>query len=261
MTKIILATGGFDPLHSGHIKYFTEARSLGDMLVIGLNSDAWLTRKKSQPFMSFDERRAIVSSLRQVDHVLDGYDDSDDTSCDAIRKVREQWPNAEIIFANGGDRSNKNTPEMRMAWEDDLIKFAMGVGGADKANSSSWILQEWKSPKTARAWGYYRVLHQEGRAVKLKELTVEPGQSLSMQRHNKRSEFWFVSQGTATVYTLDISSDLDLLGHYNVNDSLWIRKGDWHQLANETNDPLKIIEIQYGDDCVEEDIVRMDVHG
>ena len=75
MTKIVLATGGFDPIHSGHIKYFTEARSLGDMLVIGLNSDAWLTRKKGQPFMPIEERRAIVSHLAVVDSIMEFKDD------------------------------------------------------------------------------------------------------------------------------------------------------------------------------------------
>lgn len=254
--KVVLVTGGFDPVHSGHIRYMDAARALGDMLVVGLNSDAWLARKKSQPFMPWHERHRIMGSLRQVDHVLDEYDDSDNTSCDAIRQARALWPDAEIVFANGGDRGNANTPESDMASVDPLLSFAYGVGGDTKANSSSWILQEWKTPKTQRSWGYYRVLHQDGREVKLKEMVVDPGQSLSMQRHAMRSEFWFVTHGTATVYTLDTSSDIDIIGHYTVNDHLWIRRGQWHQLANETNEPLRVVEIQYGSDCIEEDIVR-----
>jgi cytidyltransferase-like protein len=256
-TKIVIATGGFDPIHSGHIGYLDAARRLGDMLVVGLNSDAWLARKKGQAFMPIEERRAIVSSLRQVDYVLGEYDDSDGSSCDAIRRVMRLWPDADVVFANGGDRGSTNTPEQAMLEEYPQLEFAYGVGGDTKVNSSSWILQEWKTPKTARSWGYYRVLHQDGKGVKVKELTVDPGQTLSMQRHARRSEFWFVAHGAATVYTLDTSSDIDLIGHYTVNDHLWIRRNQWHQLANETNEPLRLIEIQYGEDCVEDDITRL----
>lgn len=257
MTKIVLTTGGFDPMHSGHVEYFKEARKLGDMLIVGLNSDPWLTRKKSKPFMPISERSAVVSSVRYVDEVVDDFDDSDETSCDAIRKVRERYPSAHIIFANGGDRGKSNTPEQKIAASIGNISFVYGVGGITKANSSSWILQEWKTPKTQRAWGYYRVLHQDGREVKVKELTVDPGKMLSMQRHNKRSEFWFVAHGEATVYTLDTSTDIDLIGRYTTNEHLWIKTNQWHQLANEGTEPLRLIEIQYGEDCIEEDITRI----
>lgn len=256
MKKIVLATGGFDPVHSGHVEYLREARALGDELVVGLNSDAWLARKKSKPFMPLSERAAVVSGLRYVDRIITDFDDSDNTSCDAIRKVARLNPDAEIVFANGGDRGSANVPELGLQGEIPNLSFAWGTGGTNKANSSSWILQEWKTPKTPRPWGYYRVLHQDGREVKLKEMVVDPGQSLSMQRHAMRSEFWFVTHGTATVYTLDTSSDIDLIGHYTVNDHLWIRHNQWHQLANETNEPLRVVEIQYGSDCIEEDIVR-----
>lgn len=246
----------FDPVHSGHVEYFKQARELGDTLVVGLNSDAWLTRKKSKPFMPTKERSAVVSSIRYVDQVLDDFDDSDNTSCDAIRKLRETNPDAEIVFANGGDRGAGNTPEQQLAAELGNVTFHYGVGGYTKANSSSWILQEWKTPKTERTWGYYRVLHQDGREVKLKELTVLPGETLSMQRHKQRAEFWFVTHGVATVYTLDVSSDVDLMGTYELNDHLWISRNQWHQLANEGTEPLRMIEIQYGEDCIEDDIIR-----
>jgi mannose-6-phosphate isomerase-like protein (cupin superfamily) len=147
-----------------------------------------------------------------------------------------------------------NIPEMDV--DDQNIEFKFAVGGANKANSSSWILEEWKAPKTLRQWGYYRVLHENNPTVKLKELTVDPGKALSMQRHDQRNEFWFVSTGTATVYTLNVSTDLELLGTYKKHDHIWIDNRQWHQLRNETKEPLKIIEIQYGENCVEEDIER-----
>jgi mannose-6-phosphate isomerase-like protein (cupin superfamily) len=110
--------------------------------------------------------------------------------------------------------------------------------------------------KTPRAWGYYHVLHEHGKDVKVKELTVDPGKCLSMQRHKDRAEHWFVAEGTATVYALNCSTDVELKGVYTKFDSLHISKTEWHQLCNETDDPLKIIEIQYGDNCIEDDIER-----
>ena len=111
--------------------------------------------------------------------------------------------------------------------------------------------------KTNRSWGYYSVLHEQGQEVKVKELTVEPGQRLSMQRHQHRAEHWFVAEGTATVYTINHSTDVELRGVYQKFESLHIDKFEWHQLANETDSSLKIIEVQYGDNCVEEDIERL----
>lgn len=253
MQTIVLVTGGFDPIHSGHIAYFETARLLGDRLVVGLNSDAWLRRKKGQEFLPLTERERIVGALSAVDETIT-YDDSDGSSKAAILGVRARYPEATIIFANGGDRTLTNIPEMDVA--DHNIEFVFGVGGDDKKNSSSWILQEWKAPKTERAWGYYRVLHEVGSQVKLKELTVMPGLMLSMQRHARRAEFWFVATGAATVYTLNSSTDVELVGRFGPHENIWIRQDEWHMLANEGTQPLRLIEIQYGDGCVEEDIER-----
>ena len=251
--KVVLITGGFDPLHSGHIAYFKAAKTLGDMLIVGLNSDDWLVRKKGAAFMPGTERLCIINNLSMVDEVYT-FDDEDGSAKHFIQQARALYPDAELVFANGGDRTKDNIPEMDVI--DSNLSFVFGVGGENKMNSSSWILQEWKSPKTERQWGYYRVLHEQNNEVKVKELTVEPGKFLSMQRHQDRAEHWFVSEGTATVYTIDSSTDVDLLGVYQKFDSLHISKTEWHQLCNETDKPLKIIEIQFGDNCVEEDIER-----
>jgi cytidyltransferase-like protein len=249
--KIVIVTGGFDPIHSGHIALLKEAKKLGHALAVGLNSDEWLRRKKGHEFMPWSERSAIIENLKMVDIVF-SFDDSDGSAIDAIKRVKEVYPDDELIFANGGDRTKDNIPEMIF----DDVEFVFGVGGEDKKNSSSWILDEWKSPKTARPWGYYKVLHQVGKEVKLKELTVEPGKSLSMQKHKQRAEFWFVSEGEATVYTLNRKTDSELVGKFTQFDHTWIANNEWHQLVNETSEPLRIIEIQYGSDCSEEDIER-----
>jgi D-beta-D-heptose 7-phosphate kinase/D-beta-D-heptose 1-phosphate adenosyltransferase len=189
--KIVLVTGGFDPLHSGHIAYFKAAKQLGNLLVVGINSDDWLSRKKGRSFMPASERKAIIENLYQVHKVIE-FDDTDNSAVDAIKKVKNMFPRDQIIFANGGDRTPDNIPEMVV----DNVEFAFGVGGNNKKNSSSWILEEWKAPRTVRPWGYYRVLH-EVPGMKVKELTVEPKQQLSMQRHNLRAEYWIVSEGEA----------------------------------------------------------------
>ena len=100
------------------------------------------------------------------------------------------------------------------------------------------------------------MLHEVGTNTKLKELTVTPKTCLSMQRHDKRAEFWFVAEGEATVYSLDSSTDRDLKDHMTVHEACWINRNEWHRLCNETDRPLKLIEIQFGEDCVEEDIER-----
>lgn len=251
--KIVLITGGFDPLHSGHISYINEAKKLGDILIVGVNSDEWLKRKKGKSFLSLDERMLIISNLKNVDNVIK-FNDNDNTAINAIQKVREIYPNSKIIFANGGDRTSENIPEMVIS---DDIEFVFGVGGNDKKNSSSWILKNWTKNRTNRIWGHYNVLHTPDNSVKVKELVVEPGKKLSMQRHFKRAEHWFVQEGIASVYSLDRSSDFCFLGNYTKHQSLHIDKMQWHQLCNETDQLLRIIEIQYGENCVEEDIERI----
>ncbi len=253
MKTLVLVTGGFDPLHSGHIAYFRAAKQLGDTLVVGVNSDAWLVRKKGRAFMPWNERMNIVKNIKDVDFVLE-FNDDDGSAKQAIKLARQTWPDHKIIFANGGDRTDANIPEME--FEDRNLEFAFGVGGFDKANSSSWILEEWKAPKTGRAWGYYRVLHEQDQEVKVKEITVLPKTCLSMQRHRDRAEHWFVAEGTATVYTIDQSTDVDLLGEFTRFQHIHINRHQWHKLCNETDQPLKVVEIQYGDQCIEEDIER-----
>jgi len=256
--RVVLVTGGFDPLHSGHLAYFKAAKALGDTLVVGINSDSWLKRKKGRSFYSWNERFQLIKNLEMVDYVIE-FNDDENNSINAIKQSTQTFPGAKIIFANGGDRTAENIPEMGLLDDErykDNLEFVFSVGGDNKMNSSSWILEEWKAPKTTRAWGYYRVLHEQGKEIKVKELTVGAKTCLSMQRHKDRAEHWFVAEGTATVYTLNAGTDMDLVGNYNKFESLHINKEQWHKLCNETDQPLRVIEIQYGENCIEEDIER-----
>lgn len=253
--RIVLVTGGFDPLHTGHIAYFSAAKQLGDKLIVGINSDEWLTRKKGQPFMPYEERAGIIFAIQGVDGIIK-FDDSDDSSRDAIIKLQQIYPDDTIIFANGGDRTKENIPEMEGFESNDKLLFAFGVGGETKKNSSSWILQEWKAPKTERNWGYYRVIH-EVNGCKVKELTVEPKQSLSMQKHKYRTEYWIVTEGKCKLKAYDDKGILVETTHVK-HDTITIDPNAWHQLMNPFSKPCKIVEIQYGKKCVEDDIKRQE---
>ena len=252
--KVVLVTGGFDPLHSGHIAYFKAAKELGDKLVVGVNTDAWLTRKKGRPFMSGGERTLIIQHLSMVDHCL-LFGDDDDSAIEAINNVRMLYPDAHIVFANGGDRTSENIPEMNTKVEN--ISFEFGIGGESKANSSSWILDEWKTQKTERDWGYWRVLDdQPEKGYKVKELVIYPGKSLSDQKHFKRSEQWAILEGKVKMDTEWNSVQSSLLLEpesrpYNID------KEVWHKASNPSTENAHILEIQRGE-CYEEDIERRD---
>ena len=246
INSVVICTGGFDPLHSGHIEYLKAAKALGNILIVGVNSDSWLERKKGRAFMPFKERQAIISNLKFVDYAI-AFDDTDDTACDIIEETKLNYPNSKIIFANGGDRTAKNIPEMSVTGVD----FVFGVGGKNKKNSSSWILEDYKAPKTERPWGYYRVLH-EAQGTKVKELTIDPGKTLTMQRHYNRAEHWHVSYGMCQVELDDRTFTLQHHDHYHVEPE------QWHRLHNPFTQPCKIVEIQYGDYCGEDDIERKD---
>jgi mannose-6-phosphate isomerase-like protein (cupin superfamily) len=214
------------------------------MLIVGINSDELLARKKGRSFMPWQERLCILNNLSSVDEVYT-FDDEDGTARHLLQQVRAHYSTDRIIFANGGDRTKENIPEMAV----DGIEFAFGVGGEDKANSSSWILQEWKAPKTERPWGYYRVLHEVS-GTKVKELTVMPGQTLSMQRHSNRAEYWHVSEGRCVVEGETKQTSLETHERYQISTN------EWHRLYNPFDQPCRIVEIQYGPNCVEEDIER-----
>ena len=135
--KVSLVTGGYDPLHSGHISNFKRAKDLSNYLIVGINTEEWLTRKKGQYFQSWKERAEIIRHLNMVDAVI-SWDDSDNSACGAIKKCLEI--SEKVIFCNGGDRIKSNIPEIQGYGDDPRVEFKFSIGGEDKMNSSSWIL-------------------------------------------------------------------------------------------------------------------------
>ena len=135
---IIAVSGGFDPVHIGHVRMIQDAARYGDVMVI-INSDDWLMRKKGYVFMPWQERAEIMGNIKGV-RLVTQVDDSDGTVCEAIKRHR---PDA---FANGGDRKTQNTPEMDVC-EELGIQMMWAIGGNDKPQSSSWLVNKLKENK------------------------------------------------------------------------------------------------------------------
>jgi len=259
--KTMVVSGGFDPLHSGHIDYLESASSHGDELVVLLNSDEWLIRKKGTAFMPFAERKAILESLACNPRVF-AHDDSDGSARKGLENLvsDKRWSDI-ITFCNGGDRTVDNIPEGNIVG----IEYLFNVGG-EKTESSSGILSKYLNNTASlvtvkRTWGHYSVLWEDD-SVKVKELVIKPNSGISMQRHRKRSEQWFISKGTAKV-KMGLPTNPEYRQTIELKEAQFfqVRVGSWHQLYNESSTDVHVIEIQYGEDTREDDIERHSFYG
>lgn len=253
--KVIVVSGGFDPIHSGHIEYLKSAKSHGDKLIVALNSDDWLINKKGKAFMPFEERKTIIENLRVVDEVIDFEDDEIGSCINALKKIKLKFPDDKIFFANGGDRNKENIPEMEV----NDVEFLFSVGGDDKKNSSSWILKNWQYYHEERLWGSFYNLFEDD-STKVKELIVHPGEGMSFQRHFKRSEIWLVSEGSCVVNFSKGSPEEKESIELNKFDHYLVPVTEWHQITNPFKKICRIIEIQYGEKCIEDDIERTEYY-
>jgi cytidyltransferase-like protein len=248
--RISIVSGGFDPLHSGHLAYLEAAKKLGNELWVCLNSDEWLTAKKGKAFMCFKERKAILQALRYVDKVI-SFDDSDGSCSKGLEFIAFQNPEAKLIFCNGGDRNSNNIPERIIPG----IEFAFGVGGENKENSSSSILKSWHTYEEQRSWGKFSTLLTKN-SCKVKELVVSPKQGMSFQRHLHRSEVWFILEGACKVYFQSKKDKKARLINLSSGDIFEVPIFAKHQIVNDTNNECVIIEIQHGKRVDELDIER-----
>ena len=156
---------------------------------------------------------------------------------------------------NVGDRTTTNMPEEDMTISNkNILSFEFGIGGAHKKNSSSKILNDWKTQKTETRWGFYRVLDDKD-VFKTKELVIDPDKSLSDQRHKYRTEHWYVLKGKLCMITEDYAGDMKST-IMKPHDTMVINAGTWHKAISVGNEPCHVIEIQFGERCEESDIER-----
>ena len=127
--KIVMISGGFDPIHIGHVRYMQEAKKLGDKLIVVINNDNWLKLKKGYAFMTENERKEIIEAIGCVDEVTitsHSENTKDITVCEEIRKIKPH------VFANGGDRKPDGDPVPEVALCEELgieIVYNVGHGG------------------------------------------------------------------------------------------------------------------------------------
>ena len=251
--KITVVSGGFDPLHSGHISYLKDAKNFGSYLIVLLNSDDWLKQKKGKFLLPFLERKIILENIKYVDEVMEFEDDELGSCINGLKNIKKKFNYDELVFCDGGDRTKKNIPEMSV----ENVNFKFNVGGGDKKNSSSEILKKWNFNKENRIWGSFYDLFVD-KNVKVKELIIKPEQGMSFQRHFHRNEFWLISEGSCVVKHGKNSDEGEGVHDYNLKkeDFFFVKKGEWHQIINNSKKTCKIIEIQYGDKVEESDIER-----
>jgi cytidyltransferase-like protein len=146
--KVVAVSGGFDPIHIGHVRMFQEAKKLGDELVVILNNDNWLSDKKGAPFMSAVERKEIIEAIKGVDRVVitdHALGDPDRSVCRTLEDIKPH------VFANGGDRKPDGDPVPEVELCKRLgIDLVYNIGAGGKVQSSSWLIAKaaQKSPDT-----------------------------------------------------------------------------------------------------------------
>tara|TARA_B100000989_G_C19480824_1_gene445061 strand:+ start:300 stop:1097 length:798 start_codon:yes stop_codon:yes gene_type:complete len=245
-----LVSGGFDPLHSGHIKLFEEAKEISKKLCVILNSDNWLISKKGRHFMDQKERALILENLSIVDEIILQRNDEDGSSKNGLKKFRKKYTKEKVCFCNGGDRNNHEQILETNICNELNIDLCFEIGGKNKLNSSSVLLDNYSSKNCERPWGYFNVL-SEGKNYKIKKIVIKDGQSLSEQIHKKRSEKWIIIIGSGIMY-LDKERFMVSEG-----DFINIDKNKIHSIYNNGNQDLVILELQSGKYLGEDDIIRI----
>lgn len=253
----VAVSGGFDPLHIGHVRMFDEARKLGDKLVVIMNNDNWLRYKKGYSFMPEKERKEIIESFPSVDRVvITGHKpNTDDISiCKELAEIKPD------IFANGGDRKPDGDPIPEVTLCKELgIEMVYNVGNGGKIQSSSWMIRAASRAfvRSVRPWGEFYGW-DKGDDWYLKTMYIAPKKRLSLQYHAKRSELWVLVSGDATAHIGKTERSIKKIP-LKKGELFSVPKGAIHRLESKKGGT--VVEIAQGH-FDENDIVRIaDDHG
>lgn len=258
----VAVSGGFDPLHIGHVRMFKEARALGDKLVVIVNNDHWLRDKKGYSFMPQEERLEIIGAFPFVDDVVLTSHHPEDPRDAYHRGVSRELIKIEpAIFANGGDRDEKNAanPESSLYWDIQTctklgIQMIFNVGYGGKVQSSSWMIKNAVRGllRSERPWGEFYDW-DDGTNWHLKTLIINPHSRLSLQYHHHRAEYWMLVEGEASAMLGKTEKSLKRIA-LKPFELTHVPVGMLHRLLSEKGG--KIVEVAEGA-FDEKDIVRL----
>lgn len=245
-----LVSGGFDPVHVGHLRMFQDANRLSENVILLLNNDEWLIKKKGKPFMNQDQRKEILDEFKSISKVII-QTSSDKSSSEAIKEFVQNNPNKNICYCNGGDRSNiKNIREADVCMELG-VDLQFEVGGKEKIESSSQLTKNYLGNIEDRPWGNYHII-AKNTGYQIKEIKVNKRSKLSLQKHKSRSEFWQIVKGESKI-TIENNEY-----YLKEKEHVYIPKNTIHRIENIGKEDLIFIEIQLGEDLNEDDIIRIE---
>ena len=250
----VIVSGGFDPIHLGHLNLINEASKFGKVIVI-VNSDEFLIEKKGFYLIPSNERVEIIKNLKNVESVFLSID-KDESVSESIKTLAADKSFNIKFFANGGDRKTRSDiPEQKICEEND-IELIFDVGGG-KTQSSSNLFKEaidvfnFYKNYTKKPWGSYLNLLKESNFL-VKKILVDVNEEISYQSHEFRDEHWILVEGTLEV--INGSSTRVLKS----NDYDFIERGAKHRIKNIGTNTAVMIEVQFGDKIDENDIKRYD---
>lgn len=260
MTKtLVITSGGFDPLHAGHISAFERMSRIGELCVI-LNSDAWLRKKKEKCFLDQFNRFRILKSNKFVANVTFQFDDDKNDVISTLAWLVDNKKYDRFVFAKSGDRTHENSPEYEWCLANDVEWLEVESDYPDL--HSSRILSDWQNQIINRSWGaYFTTVPYEidGLKFKPKVLQIQVGAELSYQKHEHRHELWFVFEGEG-VARVEEGEENGYIHERYVNlqeeKQVIVKRGQKHSIKNTGTIPLTILEWQIGEEVSEADITR-----